>query len=64
MAARSAIGVMSPAARRSHARGSVDAGAAPRHRSPAIFDSAAHTIAVVLMLLRLRMVSPQPPSGF
>ena len=31
---------------------------------PAIFDRDAHTIAVVLMLLRLRTVSPQPPSAF
>ena len=35
----------------------------PGHR-PAVFESAAQTIAVVLMLLRLRTVSPHPPSAF
>jgi hypothetical protein len=63
MARRSASGVVSPAARCSHARDRSTAGATA-WSVPAVFESAAQTIAVVLMLLRLRTVSPHPPSAF
>ena len=63
MAALSAAGSISPALARNQSAARVMLVLDTGSDAPSL-ERTAQTIAVVLMLLRLRTVSPQPPSAF